>query len=77
VIEFCTCGSIKLQDSCSNKKCEHHIEGTEYATYKQCEYIKDMLVKLNDETSHNYRNMTLKDAGRIINELEQRVEYEM
>lgn len=72
--EFCECGSIKVKGNCTYKKCKHHVPGLEPATYKQVEYIKDMLERLHDEIKYAYRDMTIKDANKIIKELEERLE---
>lgn len=69
-----TCGSLIMGGSCTNKKCKHHIQGTEYATYSQVEYIQAMLAKLGDETEYDYKSMSKKEASRIINELQERIE---
>jgi hypothetical protein len=72
--EFCTCGSLKVKGNCTYKKCEHHIPGMDPATYKQTEYIKDMLERLHDDTKYAFRDMTIKDASKLIGELESRLE---
>lgn len=76
MLEFCTCGSIKNNGSCSNKKCTNHIKGTGLATFKQVEYIKDLQEQLNDDTGYDFNNMTEKDASKLIEELEERLEVE-
>jgi hypothetical protein len=72
--EYCTCGSIKFKGNCTNKKCRYHTSGPEPATYKQVEYIKDMIDQLGDDTEYNYKDMTIKEASKLIGELEERVE---
>jgi len=46
----------------------------EPATYKQIEYIRDMLERLHDDTKYAFRDMTQKDASKLIKELEERIE---
>lgn len=73
--EYCEiCQSIIIGDSCTNKKCQNHVKGTEYATYKQVNYIQDMLKRLDDDTEYDYKSMTQKEASRIIEELQERLE---
>ena len=74
-MNYCkTCGSLVIGGSCTNRKCRHHIKGTEYAIYSQIEYIRSMLARLDDETEYDYKNMTLKEASKIIDELQERIE---
>jgi hypothetical protein len=76
-MEFCKlCQSIKIKDSCTNRKCRNHIAGTEAATFRQVEYIKELAEKLGDETEYDYRNMTMKEASKLIEELEEGLEVE-
>jgi len=72
--EFCTCGSIKINGSCTNKKCQYHIKGTEIATYKQTDYIQSMLAQLEDDTVYDYKNMSQKEASGLIDELQERID---
>jgi hypothetical protein len=67
---------LKLKDNCTNRKCKHHIPGPEPATYKQICYVEELLEKLHDNTKYAFRDMTIKDASKLIRELEQRVEVE-
>jgi len=75
-MEFCKCGSIKIGGSCTNKKCRQHIKGTEFATYKQTDYIQGMLKQLEDDTEYDYKSMTQREASGIIRELQGRLELE-
>ncbi|MFA5385948.1 MAG: hypothetical protein WC364_15050 [Eubacteriales bacterium] len=65
---------IKVKGNCTNRKCEHHVPGIDPATYKQIEYIKDMLEKLHDDTKYAFRDMTQRDASKLIKELQERLE---
>lgn len=73
-MEFCTCGSIKIGGSCTNKKCRQHIKGTEFATYKQTDYIQSMLEQSEDDTAYDYKSMTQREASRIIDKLQERID---
>jgi hypothetical protein len=33
-----------------------------------------MLIRLNDDTEYSYKNMTQKEANKIIDELQERIE---
>ncbi len=70
--EFCTCGSLKIRNNCTNKRCKHHNPGMELATFKQIEYIRDMLDSLGEEA--DTKDMTQKEASKLIRELEGRIE---
>ena len=72
--DFCICGSLKIKDNCTNRKCQYHIPGMEPATYKQICYAEEMLEKLQDDTKYAFRDMTIKDASKLIKELESRIE---
>lgn len=75
--DFCQkCGSLKLKGNCSNHKCsEHSPTGFEPATYKQVEYITELVKKLGkDTTEYNFREMSKKDASRMIDILEEDLE---
>lgn len=71
---YCKCGSLRLAGACTNKRCTKHVAGVEYATYKQVNYVQDMLLKLGDDTIYDYKNMTVAYAKLIISELLERVE---
>jgi len=74
MLEFCICGSLKVNGNCTNRKCAHHMSGMEPATYKQIEYIKDILDKLQDDTEYAFGNMAQKEANKLIVSLEERLE---
>jgi hypothetical protein len=76
-MEFCKlCQSIKIAGNCTNRKCTNHIPGTEAATFRQVEYLRELAEKLHDDTEYDYRNMTLREASKLIGELEDRLEVE-
>ena len=72
-MKYCKlCGSTIYDKSCSNKRCKNHIPGTEPATFKQTEFIEDMLDKLGEEK--DLRGMTMTQASKMIKVLEGRIE---
>lgn len=72
-MKYCElCKSLIIGDSCRNEKCKKHIEGTEPASYKQVEYIQALAERLDEE--YDTRAMTKKEAGKLIEELRERVE---
>ena len=70
--EFCEiCHSLKIQGYCSNQKCERSIGKLKLASYKQVEYIKDMLKKLEiEEGKYDVLNMSCVTAIQLIQELQ-------
>lgn len=74
--EFCKCGSLMLKGSCTNRRCENHMSSFEFVTYKQIEYIENMAEKLEDKLEYDFKNMTRKEADKIIKELEIQLELE-
>jgi hypothetical protein len=77
---FCTCGSILITGNCSNKKCRHHIPDIDPATFSQIEFIKSMLEQLGipeapyQDPEYDYRKMDIKQASKLIDELQSRLE---
>jgi hypothetical protein len=70
-MEFCTkCGSLKINGSCTNKKCDHHIKSlVELATPQQIEYIKELAEQLADDiTEINFDSMSKADAVDLIDD---------
>jgi len=73
-MQFCNiCNSLILHNSCTNKKCDNHIKGTELATFQQIQYIKDLQDKLKDDAVYNFIDMTKQEASKVINNLKQEV----
>jgi hypothetical protein len=72
--EFCKCGSLKIKGSCTNKKCEEHIASISPATFKQVDFIKDLTLQLGEPDDYDFINMTTKEASKIIEELQTKVE---
>lgn len=71
MIIFCECGSIKIAESCSNKKCKNHIKGTQKASMAQIEYLKSMVTKLDyDDSDQDYNSLTVVGAMELIDEME-------
>jgi len=70
-MEFCTkCGSLKINGSCTNKKCDHHIKSmVELATPQQIEYIKELAEQLADDISEiNFEALSKSDAVDLIDD---------
>jgi archaellum component FlaC len=70
-MEFCQkCGSLKINSSCTNKKCEQHIKSlVEFATEHQIECIKDLADQLGEDISDtNFETMSKSDAIDLIDE---------
>ena len=70
-MEFCNkCGSLKINGSCTNKKCDHHIKSlVELATPQQVEYIKELADQLVDDISEiNFETMSKADAIDLIDD---------
>lgn len=70
-MEFCNkCGSLKINGSCTNKKCDHHIKSmVELATPHQIEYIKELAEQLSDDISEmNFETLSKAEAVDIIDE---------
>jgi archaellum component FlaC len=70
-MEFCKkCGSLKINGSCTNKKCDQHIKSmVELATDHQIEYIKDLAEQLSEDISDiNFDSLSKSDAVDLIDE---------
>lgn len=70
-MEFCQkCGSLKINSSCTNKKCEQHIKSmVELASEQQIEHIKDLAEQLGEDISDiNFEAMSKSDAIDLIDE---------
>lgn len=75
--DFCKkCGSLKLKGNCSNRKCsEHSSTGFEPCTYKQVEYIAELIIRLGKDISeYDFSEMSKKEASRLIESLEEDIE---
>ncbi len=75
-MEFCKCGSLKVNGSCTNKKCEYHIKSmVELATPQQIEYIKELADQLADDISEiNFETLSKSEAVDIIDEYLEKLE---
>ncbi len=76
-MEFCNkCGSLKINGSCTNKKCDQHIKSlVELATPQQVDYIKELAEQLNEDISDlNFDNMSKSDAEYLIDDYQERLE---
>lgn len=75
-MEFCKCGSLKVNGSCTNKKCEYHIKSmVELATPQQIEYIKELADQLADDISEiNFETLSKSEAVDIIDEYLEKME---
>lgn len=74
-MEFCQCGSLKVNGACSNKKCKNFVRTAPNASKKQLDIIKDMLYQLGrEEEEYNLPELSSKDASILIEELEAELE---
>lgn len=70
-MEFCNkCGSLKINGSCTNKKCDHHIKSmVELATPHQIDYIKELAEQLSEDISEiNFETLSKSEAVDLIDE---------
>ncbi len=69
-MEFCKCGSLKVNGSCTNKKCDQHIKSmVELATPQQIEYIKELADQLSEDISEiNFEALSKSEAVDLIDE---------
>jgi hypothetical protein len=74
--EFCKiCSSLIVGESCTNKKCEKHVSSTQKITFKQKEYIQDLMKNLDiDEDKYAFGSMTKKEASMLVKKLAAEVE---
>jgi ribosomal protein L18E len=76
-MEFCKkCGSLKINGSCTNKKCDQHVKAmVETATAQQIDYIKELAEQLNEDISEmNFESMSKNDAADLIDDYVERLE---
>ena len=76
-MEFCNkCGSLKINGSCTNKKCDQHIKSmVELATAQQIEYIKELAEQLGEDISDvNFEAMSKSEAVDLIDEYLERLD---
>lgn len=76
-MEFCKkCGSLKINGSCTNKKCDQHIKSmVEIATAQQIEYIKELAEQLGEDISEiNLENMSKSEAVDLIDEYTEKLD---
>ncbi len=76
-MEFCKkCGSLKINGSCTNKKCDQHIKSmVEMATAQQIEYIKELAEQLGEDISEiNFENMSKSEAVDLIDEYTEKLD---
>lgn len=74
-MEFCKCGSIVIENNCTNKKCDNHKRGSELASYRQINYIKSLCSML-EKDEPDLKHITKPDADRLIKEYEELVELD-
>jgi hypothetical protein len=72
--DFCTCGSLIVNGSCTRKGCVNRISYNVAATYRQIELIKSLKVQLGEdpeefEFTEKLKNMTTRDAATLIEDL--------
>lgn len=76
-MEFCQCGSLKVNGNCSNKKCVYHVKNDEMATFKQIEFIRELCERLDkDVEEYNFQDMTKAEAADIIQELREQADVD-
>ncbi len=76
-MEFCNkCGSLKVNGSCTNKKCDQHIKSmVEMATAQQVDYIKELAEQLGEDiTEVNFDSMSKSEAVDLIDEYLERLD---
>lgn len=76
-MEFCKkCGSLKINTSCTNKKCDQHIKSVvELATSQQVEYIKELAEQLSEDISDmNFDAMSKAEAVDLIDDYLERLD---
>ncbi len=76
-MEFCNkCGSLKINGSCTNKKCDQHVKSmVELATTQQIEYIKELAEQLGEDISEvNFEVMSKSEAVDLIDEYLERLD---
>jgi adenylyl- and sulfurtransferase ThiI len=80
VAVFCDCGSLMINENCSNKKCSKssklgRSKTFVIASFKQVEYIKELLEKLEESADlYDFNIMLMSDASDLIEELKLRVD---
>ncbi len=76
-MEFCNkCGSLKINGSCTNKKCDQHVKSmVELATAQQIEYIKELAEQLSEDVSDiNFESMSKSEAVDLIDDYLERLD---
>ena len=76
-MDFCNkCGSLKINGSCTNKKCDNHIKSmVELATTQQVEYIRELAEQLSEDISDiNFDVMSKADAVDLIDDYMERLD---
>lgn len=70
---FCNCGSIIVNDSCTNKKCKNYKKSLiEPATFEQISYISDLKKQLGTEEDFDINSKS--EASKIIKRLKEQLE---
>lgn len=71
-MQFCKCGSLMIDGSCTNKKCPAHIDRFEPATPGQISEIKELLEKLlRDYKESDFSGLSIDDAQKTIDDLQE------
>lgn len=76
-MEFCKkCGSLKINSSCTNKKCDQHIKSVvELATSQQVDYIRELAEQLSEDISEiNFDTMSKAEAVDLIDDYLERLD---
>lgn len=75
---FCTCGSLVIEGSCTNKKCDRYHKVDALASFRQIEYIKSIKRQLDEDPDdiefvEKLKTLTIKEAIDLIDELKERL----
>jgi len=76
---FCKCGSLIIDESCTNKKCKYCTKKSNLITPQQIEHINDLKCRLEEDYEEDcedieiIENMTAKEASELIKRLKERL----
>lgn len=68
--DFCSCGSLKINGNCTNKKCKVHKKSlVDPATFGQIDLINSLKEQLGDESEIDLDILTKPEAAKLIDKL--------
>lgn len=75
---FCECGSLVIEGSCTNKKCDRYRKTDALASFRQLEYIKSIKHQLGEDPDEidfveKLKTLTIREAMDLIEELKERL----